>query len=435
MGNHFKKMSNKVRDESFSIDLPGSNLVLTRYLYIKDEVKLALLISILNKSDDAIFWAYELYYSGFKLELYEYIWKIYYDFFATLNPCFELYLNKTLKLQTDLLENPKLVSTIVQDLLIRPFNTDIFFLRTICNMFEIECNKVNPQVDITKLAKSTSNLYEQLTNWIDNKDFKSIAQYILNGISFISETENSDTILYKIYGHTIDIFMNINIYNVKLSKNKLLKEFQMAQDRLNNTAYLPNIQYHKRVILLVKILTLISLKEKLVKGKNFYIIVEPEDIIPYDTIEAQSTGIKHYKVLDIARICGIDDLKHLALFKLERDTLGDDEKQVAIKEIYFRKWLYHASFSPLWFNRIKQHRGYVDYKTQSVEFVDEDVLQMFYNKYSYEPDEQSQNTHDKCLKIHKDVNWTTFHDKYKANSLFMLDADELEEINNDKIRY
>ena len=60
---------------------------------------------------------------------------------------------------------------------------------------------------------------------------------------------------------------------------------------------------------------------------------------------------------------------------------------------------------------------------------------LFYNKYSYEPDEQSQNTHDKCLKIHKDVNWKTFHDKYKANSLFMLDADELEEINNDKIRY
>jgi hypothetical protein len=62
MGNYFNKMSTKVRDESFSIDLPGSNLVLTRYLYIKDEVKLALLISILNKSDDAIFWAYELYY-------------------------------------------------------------------------------------------------------------------------------------------------------------------------------------------------------------------------------------------------------------------------------------------------------------------------------------------------------------------------------------
>ena len=61
MGNYFKKMSNKVRDASFSIDLPGSNLVFTRYLYLKDEVKLSLLVSILNKSDDAIFWAYELY--------------------------------------------------------------------------------------------------------------------------------------------------------------------------------------------------------------------------------------------------------------------------------------------------------------------------------------------------------------------------------------
>jgi hypothetical protein len=144
-------------------------------------------------------------------------------------------------------------------------------------MFEIECNKVNPQFDICKLAKSTSNFYEQLTNWIDNKDFKSIAQYVLNGISFIFETESSDTILYRIYGHTIDIFMNI--YNVKLSKNKLLKEFQMAQDRLNNTDYSLNIQYHKRVILLVKILTLISLKEKLVKGKNFYIIVMDDNIV------------------------------------------------------------------------------------------------------------------------------------------------------------
>ena len=97
MGNYFNKMSNKVRDESFSIELPLSNIVLTRYLYLKDEVKLAFLVSLLNKSDDAIFWAYELYYSGFKMEFFDYIWTIYYDFFATLNPSFEQYLNKMLK--------------------------------------------------------------------------------------------------------------------------------------------------------------------------------------------------------------------------------------------------------------------------------------------------------------------------------------------------
>ena len=76
---------------------PGSDLVFTQYLYIKEEVRIALLVSILNKSDDAIFWAYELYYSGFKYELLNLIWKIYYDFFATLNPAYEAYLLKKYK--------------------------------------------------------------------------------------------------------------------------------------------------------------------------------------------------------------------------------------------------------------------------------------------------------------------------------------------------
>ena len=82
------------KDDILTLQLPGSDLVFTQYLYIKEEVRLALLVSILNKSNDAIFWAYELYYSGFKYELLNLIWKIYYDFFATLNPAYESYLLK-----------------------------------------------------------------------------------------------------------------------------------------------------------------------------------------------------------------------------------------------------------------------------------------------------------------------------------------------------
>lgn len=433
MGNYLNRMTNKIRDESFSIDLPGSNIILTRYLYLKDEVKLALLISILNKSDDAIFWGYELYYSGFKLELYDYIWKIYYDFFATLNPSFELYLLKTLKNPNDLIENAKLVSTVIQNLLIRPFNTDVFFLRTICDMFEIECNHVISNCDINKLIKSTSNFYQQLTNWIDNKDFKSMSQYILNIVSFATDDVSSDSVLYKIYDHTIDIF--INIYNVKLSKTKLLKDFQTAQDRLNNFVNFNTTIYLKKVVLLVKILTLISIKENLIKGKNFYVIVEAEDIVQYETIELiyNEIGLKHYRILEKARICGIDDLKQLSLFKLERNKLESNK----LTELYFHNWLYHASFSPIWFNRIKKYRGWIDYRTQQVEFVDDDVLDIFYKKYGYEPDEQSKITTDKSLYINTDIdiNWSSFHNKFIKNNLFLLDEEILEEMNNDKILY
>ena len=439
MGNYFNKMSNKVRDESFSIDLPLSNIVLTRYLYLKDEVKLAFLVSLLNKSDDAIFWAYELYYSGFKTEFYDYIWKIYYDFFATLNPSFEQYLNKMLKFNkiNNKEIDDKLVSTIVQDLLIRPFNTDIFFLRTICSLFEIECNLISinteTKININKLANSTSILYEQLTKWIDDKDFKSIAQYILNIVTL----DTSDKLLYFIYSCAIDVFADV--YRVKLSKPKLLKEFGVAQERLNNDSNFNNslkkIIYDKKVLLLTKIMALFSLKEKLVKGKNFYIVVDPEDILHYETIDVTQT-IRHYKVLDVARICGIDDLKHLSLFRLERETLfKNGENTDKLKDLYFNNWLYHASFSPVWFNRIKKYRGYVDYINQKVLFVDEDMMHMFYEKYGYEPDEQSQNTTDKCLKINKGIDWTTFHNNFKTNSLFLIDEDFVEELNNDKIRY
>ena len=61
--------------------------VLTRFLYIKDEVLLSLLISILEKDyDQSLFWASELYYSGYEKETMEYIDAIYITFFRSQNP-------------------------------------------------------------------------------------------------------------------------------------------------------------------------------------------------------------------------------------------------------------------------------------------------------------------------------------------------------------
>jgi hypothetical protein len=242
-------------------------------------------------------------------------------------------------------------------------------------------------------------------------------------------------VLYFIYNVAIDVFSDV--FNVKLSKAKLLKEFGAAQERLNNdNKFVKKVLHEKKIVLLTKIMTLFSLKEKLVKGKNFYIVVVPEDIIQYETIEVST--VKHYKVLNVARICGIDDLKHLSLFRLERDTLIIKDNQPntnKLKDMYFKNWLYHASFSPVWLNRIRKYRGYVDYTKICVEFVDEDLMQLFYLKYGYEPDEQSQNTTDKCLKLNDGINWQSFHDKFKANSLFVVDEELIEELNNDKIRY
>jgi hypothetical protein len=387
------------KDNIFTIDLPGSDLVFTRYLYVKDEVRIALLVSILNKSDDAIFWAYELYYSGFKNELLGLIWKIYYDFFATLNPSFEQYLMK--KHKEILLDQDRVVSAVIQTLLFRPFNTDIFMLRNIVENFETDI-VYNDTNKIKNITEATNNLKK----WVLNNDYRCIAEWIYN--------INNNTInIVDIYNICLDIFEELGI---KLTKPKLIKDFVTSVKNNMN----PNVN------LLSKIMCLFSKKEHLKKGKSIYINVEPEDIIIYETICGS------YKILEKVCICGIDDFKHLSLFKLKRSKYNLVDK-------YLYNWEYHASFSPLWSERIKQFGGYPDYMKQKIMFKeepDDDLMQEFYSLYGLEPDEQLKSIQEKSIKtIEKVNNWKLFKEKYKKNGLFDIYEEELDEFDISGLLY
>ena len=397
------------QDNTFSFDLPKSDLIFTRYLYIKDEVRIALLVSILNKSDDAIFWAFELYYSGFKYELIELIWKIYYDFFATLNPSYEAYLLKQCKLFcSDNNETQQiLVSSIIQDLLFRPCNMDIFIIRNIYELFE---NDITYHKDITEI-KCLDDLYKNMIYWLNNNDLRSMIEWILN--------ININTIKHEqIYNICLVFFED----KIKISKRKLMKDFITA---ITNNNISPNI------ILLSKIITLVSMKEGLKKGKSIYIKVYLEDIIPYETIIG-SNEIKHYRILEQAYMCGIDDFECLSLFKLTRNKYN-------ITDLYLNNWEYQASFSPVWMDRIRKHKGYIDYTNQAVKFIeepDDEIVQKFYEKYGLEPDEQKKTIQDKSIgDIKKQNNWKWFYNTFKRNSLFEVFDEELEEMDNNRIVY
>lgn len=383
-----------------------TDLIFTRYLYVKEEVEIALLVSILNKNDDAIFWGYELYYSGFKNELFNIIWKIYYDFFATLNPAYEAYLRKKHKeFYIDNVDNILLVSSIIQDLFFRPFNTDVFFLRNICSQFEIDCNY---HLDTEKIIDIQS-CHKNITQWIQTNDYRSLAEWIINN--------NKDTInIIDIYSHCLDIF--------ELTKTKLVKEFIAAIIFATDI----RLNIDKNVILLANIIQLFSKKQNLKKGKSIYINIDHEDIVPYETIIG-TNDLKHYRVLDKACICGINDLKYLSLFKLKRNTYN-------LKERYWYHWLYYASFSPLWYQKINQYGGIIDHTNKSVIFNDDDSMENFYSLYGLEPDEQTQSVQNKSIiTIEKIHNWKWFYNKYKTNGLFEIWEEELEEFDIEGIPY
>jgi hypothetical protein len=72
-----------------------ANPIFTRYLYEFHQVKNSLQKSILEKKrEEALFWAYELYHSGFKEETWEIVKQIYLQYYLEANPKFRTRLGK-----------------------------------------------------------------------------------------------------------------------------------------------------------------------------------------------------------------------------------------------------------------------------------------------------------------------------------------------------
>jgi hypothetical protein len=82
---------------SSSLCISTEPIIFTRYLYNKTEVKQSLFIALLNrKRDEAMFWAYELYFSGFTTDVFDYIINIYREVYSMLNPKLVLFIERML---------------------------------------------------------------------------------------------------------------------------------------------------------------------------------------------------------------------------------------------------------------------------------------------------------------------------------------------------
>lgn len=403
----------------YTVKPEPTNIILTRYLYIKDEVEIALLAALLNKSDDAVFWAYELYHSGFHYRFFELIWQIYYEFYATSNPSLEAYLLKKYSSWEKDGKDEIYVSVFIQNLLIRPYNLDVFLIKNIVNMFEIET------IYCSNSSETNADPDAQIKMCIDLRDFRSLAHWILTYVP------NEYTSMYKFYEKVIDILninsltesmdslftsnsasINIVSSNNNLNKNKLLKDFA-------------NIMRHfpmNKTMLLAKVLALFTPE----KGRNLYVQIDKDDVLSYRTVK--HIDGKAYTVLREEAIYQIDK-RFLQLFNSSREAVADPLTLLRYN------WLYFASFSPIWFERIQKYCGYINYANKQVLFIYEDDFHNFYNKYNYEYDELGRCVIENMLpqidvNNETNYNWVDFYNDYNKinnNSIIEVCEEELEE--------
>jgi len=259
-------------------------IVLTRYLYNKSMVIHSLQYAIqMMKYEDALFWAYEIYYSGFKEEIIELLIEIVEKKY-TKHPKLCNFIKKKLQLKYD----DTLIATIIKNIVLK-----------------------NPQMEESKKPRFVIVNEEQIVNY--------------------KTKEPNETQLWKY----LQSVCEKDLYLVKF------EQFCIEYAQSNSS-------------------------------------------IPFNSIPE-------------------GDIFNKNLFNTTDEKIKTKKKTKQIIETLFtifrEKWLYHASFSPIWRDRIIGHGGKIDNRSKKVIFMKEENMEEFYDKYNYEPDEQSFVLQKKCMGI------------------------------------
>ena len=176
----------------------NTNIVFSRYLYNVDEVLLTFVERLLKQSslEECYFWIYEYYKSGFEKETWNFIWKVYYDFYAYNFPKMErkiIQFYKKWKTTHDFINIMHIVKNLHR---FTPKATSkIMLLRTYYSTRLVRIFKQNPKF---KLEVECTNKYEELlVRSIFEKCWESTAYYLKKIIKSSNSSKLLENILKK----------------------------------------------------------------------------------------------------------------------------------------------------------------------------------------------------------------------------------------------
>lgn len=361
-----------------------SKVILTRYLYLFDEVGITFLTCMLKSQslEECNFWISELYLSGFIEQSWELLWFVYYDFYYIRNPQFQSFLHKK-SVEGDL----KSVLTVVKNLFKMKSSSEVFMTRQYNN-----CVK-----DITHIFKGKK------PNWLMTLpvQYHGLFRFIDKKLYHFAVSSLPDVV-------DADLFKAIQIY-FQLSDEQTMSfqnEFfpQPSADTADTTDQYKNM-IHK---LWAIICLLIFNRDYLTSKKKMYISCsdsEYNDImkIHNDPIPlSKYNNPQIYRTLQHKRLYSIDPI--CSSFHLLRENVEN------INKCYREHWEFYAYLCPLWNDRFQKYDITIDSDKKKIVFHDDDELEEFYSQYGYEPDEQSYETENKRVVHMPENNWKTWYD-------------------------
>jgi len=120
-------------------DYIPDEVAFTRYLYPKVFVKQSIMLALLDHNyDEVMFWTYELYFSGFEDETYDFIFKLYHDIYCYDNPKLIKFMEFTRDVWYESSLQYWLIGSIVATLCYCNYRLDKF----VENYFKVHCSHI-----------------------------------------------------------------------------------------------------------------------------------------------------------------------------------------------------------------------------------------------------------------------------------------------------
>ena len=382
-----------------------AKIVLTRFLYIFDEVCITFLTCLLKKNDvnECYFWLSELYLSGYVKQCWEFIWFIYYDFYYIKNPQFEKFILK--KQNTASLIS---IMTVVKNMFKMESSSHVFITR--------QYNANNKEINHIFRGKkpnwlqNISTKFHGLFRFIDKK----LYHYAVSSLPIIDINNYDETLQI-----TNNLFDNLQIYMNETCKNNITNE--ILNDVKENIYHDNYSNYtHKlwaKICLFIFNPNFHNDKKKLYVSclqdeHNKMINIHEEDI------PLSKHGNKQiYKTLVYKRLHSISPL--CSSFKLERYNMVEYNENISTyKEnvnrecinCFWYHWEYYAYVTPLWKDRFDKYDITIDTNNKKITFNNDDDCEDFYDSYGYEPDEQSCETVNKHITNMDYTNWKKWYE-------------------------
>ena len=330
-------------------------IILTRYLYFLDEVRYSLQESILDgKSfNECVFWCGELYYSGYKKLLWEFVFEFYYNFCAITHPRYE---KKLAKIHADF-QKKNCISKILAAI------TLLFYTKKNYEVFTIWC--IQPDIPNKIYIGRNPKWYSALDILPKYKNFiRSLHAKNWHNVVFYIHHLDSD-LLYD----------SVKKYFIGVHDHKL-KDKQLS-----------DIPYANKKHIILALILYLFIDESKIQKRNIFRAYDHSKYAQ-ELEESNIVVTPAYKTLGEKLQYQINS--NIGCFPLNRY-----KKDVNIQHIYWYNWEYYSYQCPLWKKRFDQCKIKVDDDRKKIIFEDDDEYESFCEKYYYESDEQSKAIQEK----------------------------------------